>query len=146
MAGLFGKGTTMWVGDGSPVSYAQIGRLKSITGPKATVTTVDTTTHDTVGNFREFAAVLIDAGDVTFTLNYDPSIASHAPDTGLYSYLQALEEKSFQLRFPPSDTLNTQMTFNGFITEHPFSFPVDNVIEVNITIKIDGEITFDTFA
>jgi hypothetical protein len=147
MAGLFAKGTTLWVGTAdSPSSFGQIGKVKSISGPNFSVTTIDTTTHDTVGNFREFAAVLCEAGEITFTVNYDPSDATHAPATGLYSYMQALTEKAFQLRFPASDALATRMNFNGFITGHPMQFPVDNVIEATITVKIDGAIEWDTVA
>lgn len=146
MAGLFAKGTSLWVGDGqSPENFTKIANVKSISGPGYNVTVVDTTTHSTVGNFREKAAVLIDPGKLTFAVNFDPSDPTLAPATGILSTLQALGEPNMQLRFPPSDGLHTRMNFKGFFTDHPFTFPVDNVINGNITIDIDGPITFDTF-
>jgi hypothetical protein len=60
--------------------------------------------------------------------------------------MQDLAAKNFQLRFASSDTLNTQMNFSAFVASHPFTFPVDNVMEATITLKIDGEVTWDTYA
>lgn len=146
MAGLAAKGTTLWVGNGaSPEVFTKIGKVKSISGPGFSVDFVDTTTHDTVGNFRETAAVLCAAGDLQFAVNYDPADPTLAPATGLFDQMQDLTRKNAQLRFPPSDSLGTRMNFAFYVASHPFTFPVDNIIEANITLKIDGAVTFDTF-
>ncbi len=146
MAGLFAKGTRLLKGDGaSPENFVAIANVKSINGPGFKVTVIDTTTHSTSGNYREKAAVLIDPGTLTFMCNFDPNDATLAPATGLFSELDALAESNYQLQFPPSDSLHTMMEFRGFVTGHPFSFPVDNVIEGNIEITIDGPVNFTTF-
>ena len=146
MAGLFAKGTRLLKGDGaSPENFVAIANVKSINGPGFKVTVIDTTTHSTSGNFREKAAVLVDPGTLTFMVNYDPSDATLAPSTGLFNDMQNLTESNWQLQFPPSDSANTQMTFRGFVTGHPFTFPIDNVIEGNIEITVDGPVSFDTF-
>ena len=146
MAGLFAKGTAIWKGNGaSPEVFTKIANVKSINGPGFQVTVIDTTTHSTVGNFREKAAVLVDAGKLSFMVNYDPADATLAPATGLFDEMQNLDESNYQLRFPPSDSLNTKMAFRGFVTGHPFTFPVDNVIEGNLEITIDGAVTFGTY-
>lgn len=146
MAGLFAKGTGLYVGDGaSPEVFTKIANVKPITGPGYNVTIVDTTTHSTVGNFREKAAVLVDAGKLGFRVNYDPADPTLAPATGLLNALQNLTEKNYQLRFPPSDTGKNRMNFKGFVSQHSFTFPVDNVIEADVAFEIDGAITFDTF-
>ncbi len=147
MAGLFAKGTSLWVGNGaSPEVFAKIGKVKSINGPGFSVKFVDTTTHDNAGtNFNQTAAVSCEAGDIAFTVNYDPADSTLAPAAGLYKQMQDLAEKNFQLRFPASDTGKNRMNFKAFVASHPFQFPVDNVIEANITLKIDGAVTWDTF-
>ncbi len=146
MAGLFAKGTGLYVGDGaSPENFTKVSNVKSITGPGFNVTIVDTTTHSTVGNYREKAAVLIDAGKLTFNVNFDPSDTTLAPTTGLFDTLSNLEEKNYQLRFPPSDTLGTRMNFRAFVTGHSFTFPVDNIVDASIQMEIDGEPVWDTF-
>jgi hypothetical protein len=146
MAGLAGKGTSLWVGDGaSPEVFTKIGKVKSISGPNFSVQFVDSTTHDTTGNFKETAAVLCEAGDLSFATNYDPSDPTLAPATGLYDAMQNLERKNYQLRFPPSDAAETQMSFAAYVASHPMSFPVDGIVEANISLKIDGAISWGTY-
>lgn len=146
MAGLFAKGTAIYVGDGaSPEHFTKTLNVKSITGPGFAVTIVDTTTHTTVGNYREKAAVLIDPGKLSFGINYDPSDPTLAPATGLFELMATLTERNMQLRFPPSDTHHNMMSFKGFVTGHPFTFPIDNVIDSTIEITLDGPVSWGTF-
>ncbi len=147
MAGLFAKGTGLYKGNGaSPEVFTKISNVKSINGPGFKVTVIDTTTHSTSGNYREKAAVLIDPGTVSFMCNYDPADATLAPATGLFNEMATLHKAHYELRFPPSDSLNTMMSWSGYITGHPFTFPVDNVVEGNIEMTIDGAVTFGTYA
>jgi hypothetical protein len=146
MAGLFAKGTAIWIGDGaSPETFTKVSNVKSINGPGFQVTIVDTTTHSTVGFYREKAAVLIDPGKLSFGVNFDPQDPTLAPATGLFNLMANLTERNMQLRFPPSDVGNHMMEFLGFVTGHPFSFPVDNVIEGNIEITLDGPVNWTTY-
>lgn len=147
MAGRFAKGTGLYVSDGvaSPgTGWTKIADVKSITGPGYNVTIIDTTTHSTVGNFREKAAVLIDAGKLSFNVNFNPDDPTLAPATGLMAALQALEEQDFQLRLAASNPEHQMMSFSGFVTGHSFTFPVDNVQEAAVEIEIDGAVTWGT--
>ena len=45
----------------------------------------------------------------------------------------------------PSDEAHHMMSFKGFVTGHPFTFPVDNVIDCNIEITLDGAVSWGTF-
>lgn len=144
--GLAAKGTTLWVANAtSPYTFTKIGKVKSITGPGFSVDFVDTTTHDTVGNYHEVAAVLCSAGDIGFAVNYNPAEATHAPATGMFNQMQNLERRYGQLRFASSDTLKTRMNFAFYVAGHPMTFAVGQIMEANLTWKIDGAITFDTY-
>lgn len=146
MAGLAAKGTKLYVAaTNSPATFQAIGKVKSISGPGFNVDFVDTTTHDTTGNFREFAAVLCSAGDIQFTVNYDPADATLAPATGLFDQMQDLTRMYGQLRFPSSDSTHARMNFTYYVASHPFTFNVDGVIEAQITLRIDGAVTWDTY-
>jgi hypothetical protein len=145
MAGIKAKGTTLWMGDaGSPENFVKVANVKSISGPQYAVTIVDTTTHDTVGNFREKAAVLIDAGTLSFKANFDPANATQDPTVAnsLFAVLNDLEERYFELRLSDANVGNEIMRFFGFVTKFSMMFPVDNVQEVDIEIVIDGEPTW----
>jgi hypothetical protein len=142
MAGRFAKGTTLWMGDAaSPENFVKIANVKSISGPDYSVTVIDTTTHDTVGNFREKAAVLIDAGKLSFNCNFDPDTATQDPVavTSMFAVLNDLEERYFELRLAASNPGGEIMRFLGFVTKHSLQFPVDNIQELMVEIEIDGE-------
>lgn len=148
MAGLFAKGTGLYVGDGaSPEVFTKVANVKGISGPDVDVTIVDTTTHSTTGNWREKAAVLIDGGAISFTANFDPddpTLDPTASDT-LWDHLVNLDDVNWQLRLSPANVNKQMMVFAGFVTKHGFNFPVDNVQEASISIMTDGEIAWDTF-
>lgn len=145
MAGRFAKGWTIWMGDaGSPENFVKIAHIKSIDGPQANVRIVETTTHDTEGNFVEKLAVLIDAGKLSFMINWNPDLPTHDPElTGsLWNVLEGLEERYFQLRAAPSNPNAQVGSFQGFVTQHSLKLPVDNVQDASITIDIDGAVTW----
>ena len=53
MAITTAKGTIIKISNAaSPIAYANIGQVRSITGPTVKPHIVDTTTHDTPGNWR----------------------------------------------------------------------------------------------
>ena len=49
--------------------------VRDISGPGYSADTVDVTTHDSSDGFREHLKTLIDAGDITFDLVWDPEDA-----------------------------------------------------------------------
>jgi predicted secreted protein len=137
MAITTAKGTAIKLGDAaSPSTYATIGQVRSITGPKPHI--VDITTHDTAGFWRKKLAVLIDAGDVSFEINFDKADVTHAFTTGLWSLMAALTKRGYQLLFP--STAGT-MSFAAYIGDHSFAAPVDNVLSVKISLAITDAIT-----
>jgi hypothetical protein len=145
MAGRFAKGTLLKMGDGgSPEGFTTIGEVRSISGPAVNVTVVDTTTHSTAGNYREKAPVLIDAGKATFEVNFNPDDPTLNPtlDTSVWGTMDQLLTVNFELHFSPANPNNQVMHFAGFVTEHGFNFPVDNVQTANIGIEISGRPTW----
>jgi predicted secreted protein len=139
MAITTAKGTVLDIGDsGSPVTYASIGQVRSISGPTNKVELPDVTTHDTPGFWRRKIATLIDAGDLSFKINFDAADATHAFTTGMWAALVGLVKQAVKMIFP-----NTagQMLFDGYIGQHAFDVPVDNVLSAQIMLAITDEIT-----
>lgn len=132
------KGTLQQIGDGaSPETFATIGHVRSISGPSTKATVVDVTSHSTVGNWMEKLAVLIDPGTLGFPISYDPADATHAFATGIWADLIALVERNFKTIFPAS--MGT-LEYAAYITGHGFDVPVDNVLQANIELTINGAI------
>jgi len=149
MAGRFAKGTGLFVEDlAAPGNFTKIANVKGIDGPNFKVDIKDTTTHSTVGNFKEKAAVLVDAGQLKFTANFDPDDPTLDPvlATSLFGSMKSLTSRNWQLRLPPSNPNKQMMAFAGFVIDHGFKFPVADIQEAMVTIEIDGEPVWGVFA
>lgn len=138
MAITTAKGTQLLVGSTtSPHNYASIAQCRSFTGPTVKPDIVDVTTHDTPGFWRRMLAVLISPGTVSFDMNFDSDEVTHAFTTGLWSYMTALAKQQFEMIFPNSAG---QLDFDGYIGQHEFGAPVDNVLIAKLQIAITDSI------
>lgn len=139
MAITTAKGTIIKVSDaGSPGAGSAIGQVRSVAGPTVKPNLVDITTHDTPGFWRRKITALIDAGELSFDINFDSTDATHAFATGLWAMLVALTKVGLEVVFPNS---NGNLLFQGYVAGHEFAAPVDNVLSAKITLGITDEIT-----
>ena len=139
MAITTAKGTVLSLSDtASPLSYSAIGQVRSISGPTVKPKMVEITTHDTPGYWARKMAVLIEAGDISFEVNFDKTDATHSFTTGMWNQLVGLIKSGLKMVFP--NTAGT-MTFLGYLGQHEFSVPVDNVLSAKIQIAITDAIT-----
>jgi predicted secreted protein len=133
------KGTILSLSDAaSPLSYSAIGQVRSISGPTVKPKTVDITTHDTPGYWMRKLAVLIDPGDISFEVNFDKTDATHSFTAGMWNQLVGLIKSGLKMVFP--NTAGT-LTFLGYLGQHEFNVPVDNVLSAKIQIAITDAIT-----
>jgi len=139
MAITTAKGTTMEMSDiASPPTYAPISQVRSISGPTVKPSTVDITTHDTPGFWRRVITTLISAGTVSFDMNFDHDDATHAFTTGLWNQMVNLTLSGFRNVFPNGAGT---LVYQGYVGQHEFAVPVDNVLMAKIQIAITDEIT-----
>lgn len=139
MAITTAKGTAVRISDtASPLTYATIGQVRSISGPTVKPDVVDVTTHDTAGFWRRKIAVLIDPGTVGFDVNFNSTDATHAFATGLWNQLIGLVLSGFEMVFPNGAGT---LAFLGYLGQHEFACPVDNVLVAKIQIAITDAIT-----
>jgi predicted secreted protein len=134
MAEFDAFGTLLKRGDGGgPETFATVAQVTNITGPGLSADTVDVTAHDSPSGFREFIATLVDTGEVTLELVFDPDHATHI---ALRTDMVAKILRNFQLIFP--DTTNTQWDFAAFVTGLEPSAPVDGALTASATLKLSG--------
>jgi predicted secreted protein len=134
---ISGKGTIIKQGDGAdPEVFTTIAEVKSIGGPSFSSDTIDTTSHDTAGAWRDFIASLIDPGELTFDLNFVPTHGTHDGTTGLLSLLVSRARTNFQFVFP--DTAATTWELAGIVTGFEIGAPTDDVLSASVTIKLVG--------
>lgn len=70
MTAVKGKGAAFWLHDGTALT--KVADVLIITPPSPSRDTIDTTTHDSSGDYREFISALIDAGEFSITLHHVP--------------------------------------------------------------------------
>lgn len=113
--------------------------LNTINGIEITAETVDVTSHDSPGAFKEFITGFLDAGEVSLEGFFDPE-----DTTGQQAMLTsalAREIKECVITFPAST--GTTWTFNGLITAIKIGdAPVDGAIPFSASIKPSGQPVF----
>lgn len=141
-----GYGTLLQMGDGAdPEAFTTIAEVKDIGGPEYETGTHDVTNQSSPGAVREFIAGLIDAGEVTFDVNWQPDNATHDAATGLLSVQLARKAVNFRLvwtQFDPDERCN----FAALVTGFSGTSPADDPMNASVTLKVTGLPTWDTVA
>jgi hypothetical protein len=121
-------------GSGVVTALTDIAQVSSLSGPNLQADTIDVTTHDSVNATREFVSGLIDAGEFTVGLIFDPNVATH---TAMWNDLVARTSASFGLHFPT--LLAMSWGFEGFVTGFgPIEAQPDGAVTTTVTIKLSG--------
>jgi hypothetical protein len=121
-------------GSGVVTALTDIAQISSLSGPNLQADTIDVTTHDSVNATREFVSGLIDAGEFTVGLIFDPNVVTH---TAMWNDLVARTSASFGLHFPT--LLAMSWGFEGFVTGFgPIEAQPDGAVTTTVTIKLSG--------
>jgi predicted secreted protein len=119
-----------------------IASVKDIKGPARSRKTIEVTTHDSVGGYDEFVTGLRSAGDLTFSIIYDPSTPSHGtPANGLnWQFDDAGSAGSWDLIFPL--TGSPGFKFLGDLTGFSPNAPLNDALSADITVKVSGKTVY----
>jgi hypothetical protein len=135
--------THLQIGDGaSPEGFTTILDVLELSAPGITLDVEETTNHSQADYYRRFAGTLLDAGEVTATVLYDPSNATHV---ALVTDIQARTQRNFRLDFPGAAT-NARWSFAGYITGFAPETPTDAHLKAALTIKLTASITIGDVA
>lgn len=132
-------GTKLSKGTDTPVV---IGGLTHIGGIEITAETMDTTTLDSDGGYREFIAGFKDGGEVAVEGYFDPS--EDSGQVALQDSLDAGTAEDYKITFPT--TPKAEWAFKGVITGFKVGdADTDGTIGFGATIKVSGkpELTID---
>lgn len=125
MAAYTGFATTIKFG-GTPVVA-----VTDISGPGITVTSIDVSTRDSLA--RQFKPGMYDAGEVTFSIVYDPDAVTHGAIT-----TALLAGTVLACILTLSDATPATITFSGFITNFSVKTPLDDAMTADVTVKVTG--------
>jgi predicted secreted protein len=137
---LKGKGAKFWLHNGaSPGVLVAVTEVVSLTPPTPTRDTIDTTNHDSAGDYREFIGSLLDAGEVSCTVHWIPSSAG---DTALTEALGSPYPRAFALDVNAPGGTQKRISGVGLVTAYaPADIVIDDKMTATLTIKVSGPIT-----
>lgn len=127
------------IGDGAdPEVFTTIAEVMDISGPSLALNTAEVTSHDS-GGWKEIIGTILDAGEVSFDINFVPTNATHSQGAGLISDMLARTLRNFQIVFP--DSGSTTWEFAALVTGFEPSAPVDGALTASVTLEISGQPT-----
>lgn len=132
--GIHGHGTVL-AGSGA----GTIGNIINVdTGMSRDV--IDKSTMDSTSKAREKIAGMLDAGDLSLTINYDGSAAGVA--NALHTAFLSGTPETWTITYPDTST----HAFSGFISALGAAAPFDDKITQTVTIALTGVPTFTDVA
>lgn len=133
--------TLLKIGDGATPTenFTTIAEVRDISGPKLELGTEEVTHHGSPGGWKEFVGTLLDAGEVTFDLNFIPTEPTHNPTTGLIADMKNRVKRNFKLVFPDGGA--TTWTFAALVTGFEPDEPVEGSLSAAVTLKLTGQPT-----
>jgi len=132
---IAGVGTKFRRWDGSV--WQDIAEINSITGPSMSRDTIDVTSLDSTGGYREFIAGFRDAGTITLAMNF-----SRETFELMKSDFESDDLQNYEIILP--DEEETSLEFEGLVTELPLTIPADDKVTADVTIKISGQVVVNS--
>lgn len=137
MTAIAGVGTQFERWNTNTNEWDAIAQIKSITGPSKTRNTIDVTSLDSVGGYREFITGFRDAGQITLNMLYSRDGYELLNDD-----FENDTPQNYQIILPDSE--GTSLAFEGLVTELPLTIPTDDAVTNDVTIKITGTVTLES--
>ena len=138
--GIAAFGTLLKSGDGgSPESFTTIAEVTEIGGPDLSLDTVDGTHHGSTGGWEEVIPTILRSGTVPFTIQYDPTDATHDASTGLIADMVNKTLRNYELVLP--DDSSTTWSFSAYVVGFTPGAPHDDKLTAECEVKITGEPT-----
>lgn len=124
-------GTTLNIGKTSPTTVA---RLSSIGGLDLSADTIDTTTLESDGGYREFIAGFKDAGEVEVEGYFVPTTGKGQKE--LYDLFESGDEEDFTIKFPRNVA---EWEFKGIVVGFSTSADLEDPLSFSASIKVSGK-------
>lgn len=122
--------------DVTPGTYVEIAQIATITPPQPEREIVEVEELDPPGEVRKKLVGLIDAGEVTVTLNFDPTNTGHLD---LEQDFRAGVAKQYRIKLPNG----YGWTFTALCTAYqPQEISAGDVVQAEVTLALTGVYTF----
>ena len=118
-------------------AWVNIAEVNSISGPSMSRDTIDVTSLDSIGGYREFIGGFRDAGTLQLTMNF-----SRTTFDLMKTDFESDVSQNYEIVLP--DAENTTLEFVGLVTELPLEITPDDKITSAVTLKITGQVTVNS--
>lgn len=113
-----------------------IAGLTSIGGLELSADTIDTTTLDSDGGYREFIGGFKDGGEVSLSGFFEPG---NAGQSAFYAAFESGDTLPFSILFPAA--FGASWVFNGVVTAFSTGAELEEAVSFEGTIKVSGKPT-----
>lgn len=127
-------GTVLNIGQGPTPAPVPVAGLTSIGGLELSADTIDTTTLDSDGGYREFIGGFKDGGEVPLEGYFDPETGKGQKE--LYDLFESGATQAFSIVFPAA--LGAQWNFSGVVTGFTTGASLEDPLSFGATIKVSG--------
>lgn len=127
-------GTKLKMGGTTPIAVAG---LTEISGLSLSADSIDVTTLDSDGGYREFIAGFKDAGEVSLSGFFDNTTGKGQAE--LYAAFESGSVTAFVIEFPAA--LKAKWSFNGVVTGIETGATLEDPVSFSATIKVSGKPT-----
>jgi hypothetical protein len=136
MSEITGRKTKFYREAATQGAFEEIAQIASITPPQAEREIVEVDELNPPGEVRKKLAGLIDAGEVSVVLNFDPSVQGHLD---LEEDFKAGEAKQYRIELPNS----YGWTFAAICTAYrPQEIRSSEVVQAEVTLALTGVYEF----
>lgn len=135
-----GLGTVLKMGKDAQAK--PVAGLTEIGGLELSADTIDVTTLDSDGGYREFIGGFKDGGEVSISGYFDPVAGNGQKE--LYEAFESGDVQDFVIAFPES--LKTSWEFKGVVTGFSTSVSLEDPVGFSGTIKVSGKPTLSVTA
>ena len=130
--------TILSVQDANDAStWVPIAKVRDLKGPGLKVDTEEVTTNDS-GGWKEYEATLIDGGEVSFELEYDPALDTHQGSgaNSIPGILLARVKRNFKITFPDA----SEIAFAALVTEFEPDAPTGGTRKASVKMQVSGAV------
>lgn len=134
-------GTLLKIGDGATGTegFTTIAEVSNISGPNLSLETIEVTNHSSTAGWKERIGGLLDGGEVTFDLNFQPTATTHSYSAGLVKDMVNRTKRNFKLVFP--DGSSTTWQFAALVSKFSPKAPVNGQLSASVSLMISGQPT-----
>lgn len=126
-----GVGTIFHKWNGS--AWVTISEITSIKGPGMKRDTIEVTSMDSLGGYKEFIAGFRDSGTISLSMNF----TRDGYDALKFDF-ESNELSYYEIVLPDADI--TSFEFSGLVTEVPLTIGAKDAITMDVSIQISGPI------